>query len=581
MICKDGFPAEMFINAGDGMIDCITNLFNSIKDDVPPDQWDENHRGIFLTQVICKIFERVIKQRIEPKLKNIHRCQAGGMKNRSTTDNVFMLKGIIDHRIYTGEPTYVTLYDFKQAFDSLWLEDCILSLHNLGMEDELLYLIYCLNKNADIAVKNPYGLADAFKATNVVKQGTVLGPIFCSSSIAEYCTVNKGVNVGNIKISSLVFMDDIIDVSKCFYDACNSHENAISFADQKKLEYNIPKCKTTVVSTKKKLEPPTLYIKGENIKKVSSFEYLGDHFNDKGTNCDLILTRCKEGTATIISTMSTVLELDLGKYTIPALTLAYKQIFIPSFLFNSQAWSKLTNKDVEELSKIQKNFLRRILNVPSSTPLSVMYLELGVLPIKYEIIKNRLKYLHHILTLSDVDPLKKMYNNMKTNEGEENWANEVETLIQTYDILCSEQIALMSPQAYKAYINKKFETIGLETLKGDCRSKKKTENLSYRNLELQPYLYLMDPSKSRIIFRARSHMLNTKNDMKNKFANQNTCCRLCNSADESIYHIVNCGQEEMIPLDSICKIYNENINIKEASEIADRIENFIKEVNEN
>jgi len=68
-----------------------------------------------------------------------------------------------------------------------------------------------------------------------------------------------------------------------------------------------------------------------------------------------------------------------------------------------------------------------------------------------------------------------------------------------------------------------------------------------------------------------------KSDLYSYFGNQNTCCRLCNSADESIYHIVNCGQEVMIPFDSISKIYNENINIEEATEIADRIEKFIKE----
>ena len=171
---------------------------------------------------------------------------------------------------------------------------------------------------------------------------------------------------------------------------------------------------------------------------------------------------------------------------------------------------------------------------------------------------------------------------MITNMAEENWANEVASLCTEYNIIKNEHIALMSSQAYKLYINKKIEAIAFKNLQDDCRSKKKTENLTYSHLRLQPYLYKMNPQKARTIFRARSHMTNTKKDMKNKFVNENPYCRLCNSAEESLYHIVNCGQDVLITPENINKLFYENINdIKEATTIADRIENFIQIVNEN
>ena len=60
--------------------------------------------------------------------------------------------------LITTETLYITAYDFEQAFDSLWLQDCILSLHALGVPEYILKLIYNLNREAEITVKTPYGL---------------------------------------------------------------------------------------------------------------------------------------------------------------------------------------------------------------------------------------------------------------------------------------------------------------------------------------------------------------------------------------------------------------------------------------
>ena len=98
------------------------------------------------------------------------------------------------------ETLFLTAYDFEQAFDSLWLEDCILSMKNLGVEKEYLQLMYNLNKSATVTVQTPYGETSAFQTDPIVKQGTILGPSLCSSSTGEYCDINPGVCVGNLII---------------------------------------------------------------------------------------------------------------------------------------------------------------------------------------------------------------------------------------------------------------------------------------------------------------------------------------------------------------------------------------------
>ena len=91
-------------------------------------------------------------------------------------DNLFVLRGLIDHSRYL-EKSCGFFYDTEKCFDGLWLEDCINSSWRCGVDDVILYLIYPLNRKADITVRKPFGNTQSFEVCNLVKQGTVLGPI--------------------------------------------------------------------------------------------------------------------------------------------------------------------------------------------------------------------------------------------------------------------------------------------------------------------------------------------------------------------------------------------------------------------
>ena len=115
-----------------------------------------------------KIFENLIKDRIEAKLSKVNLLQAGSRKNRSGPDNVFLLRACVDHFKFTKQPLFLTAYDFEQAFDSLWLEDCIMSMKGLGVEKEYLQLIYNLNRCASVSVQTPYGETSKFVSDPIV-----------------------------------------------------------------------------------------------------------------------------------------------------------------------------------------------------------------------------------------------------------------------------------------------------------------------------------------------------------------------------------------------------------------------------
>ena len=403
----DDYPPELFIFAGKGVKRSLLQLFNQIKASREiPDQWNlvkivtiykqkgckkmlQYYRGIFLAIVVSKIFEALIKNRIDPNLSQINPLQAG-RTGRSPADNTFLLRGAIDHSVATKKPLYITAYDYEQAFDSLWVEKCIKSLKNLGVSKEMLQLIYNLNnQKAKVVVKTPNGMTDIFETDPLVKQGTVLGSAMCSSLTGEYCGINEGVKVGNMTLSSLLYVDDLLDLAETLIDRENSHQQALLFTKENNLSLSGTKCFGMAINDEN--SPPILVIDEEkHVNQVDEIVYLGDVFNELGNNDGLIKDRIRRATKAMISIGSLIKEANLGMHEVQVWLLLYRSLFLSTVLFNSQAWSRLRKKDIQQLQIVQQKFLKRILNLPSSTPNSFLFLELGVLPIQMEIQKRQL-----------------------------------------------------------------------------------------------------------------------------------------------------------------------------------------------
>ena len=145
---------------------------------------------------------------------------------------MFLLRGAIDHSLYINSPLTIVFYDFKQCFDSIWLQDSMLCLWNAGVQDELFYLVYKLNEHAKIKVFTPFGETRMFGVDDIVKQGTTLGPILCSISTGEYCGTERFF-IGDTTIGLLGYVDDLASINRTENDVLRSDESEIHFQYKK------------------------------------------------------------------------------------------------------------------------------------------------------------------------------------------------------------------------------------------------------------------------------------------------------------------------------------------------------------
>ena len=79
-----------------------------------------NWRGIFITSIFYKLYEKLIYNREEKKIDHhFSEFAAGARKHRSTTDHLFTIQAIIDHYRYLKKSVHLLFLDLEKAFDKL------------------------------------------------------------------------------------------------------------------------------------------------------------------------------------------------------------------------------------------------------------------------------------------------------------------------------------------------------------------------------------------------------------------------------------------------------------------------------
>ena len=164
---------------------------------------------------------------------------------------------------------WITFYDIEKCFDSLWLEDCINAMWRNGIQDDTLYLVYLMNSKAHVTVKTPFADFDPFITTDLVKQGTCLGPILHNCSLSDICTEGTYFSYGSVKIKSLEFVDDIADLNSGNADAVLSNDIICNIQKRKRLKFSTEKFKLLKVNSKDNGD--TISISGEKVEIKTSF----------------------------------------------------------------------------------------------------------------------------------------------------------------------------------------------------------------------------------------------------------------------------------------------------------------------
>ena len=134
-----------------------------------------NYRGVFRVQILRSILDRLTYNDEYYEIDDsITDGNVGARKQRSVRDNIFVISAITNSVLNgNSQPIQVQVMDAEKCFDKLWLQSCINSIYEAGMDNDKLNLLYIDNKNAQIAVKVNNKLSMRISVKDVIMQGSV------------------------------------------------------------------------------------------------------------------------------------------------------------------------------------------------------------------------------------------------------------------------------------------------------------------------------------------------------------------------------------------------------------------------
>ena len=137
----------------------------------------KNYRDITLTSIAAKIYNALLRNRIEPKIDNIFRKNQNSFRwNRSTTSQILTIRRILEGVRAKNLQTTLLFVDFTKAFDSIHRGKMELILLAYGLPKETVAAITILYWNTKVKVRSPDGDTEYFDIVAGVLQRDTLAP---------------------------------------------------------------------------------------------------------------------------------------------------------------------------------------------------------------------------------------------------------------------------------------------------------------------------------------------------------------------------------------------------------------------
>ena len=569
----------------------------------------ENERGIFRVDVIRSILMRLIYNDKYPEVdRNMSDGQMGGRKGKGCRDNIFIINGIIHDVISNNKkPVMLQIYDYQQMFDSMNLKLAISDIYNTGLKDENLTLIYEANKEIFMAVNTQNGLTHRQLIENSVLQGDTWGSLLASvqvDTIAQECA-EAGYNYrykDKLEVGILGLVDDTIGITEAGHKAHMMNAFLNIKSAEKSLQFGVKKCKSMLVGNDTgnflnyslavdnwskeysennksgEVQITEIFTGKTEVGKTSEQKYLGFTISSTGNNMENIKTIKNKSIGTIRQIFHKLESLKLGKYYFEVGIIFLKVMLRASILYACETYYHLKENEIRHLERIEESYMRKLVKTSKGCPIIQLYLELGIIPARFDIIKQRLFFLKHILNQETESMIYQFLFLQLEKPAKFDWAATCLQDLKKLKInLKFEDIRKMPTNQFKETVRKNCTQLAFEYLISKRKSKGK--EIKYDKIETANYLmpnnHLNNEEKQKI-FSIRNRMLNIPANFVSKEKNKNKC--ICQQI-ENMEHLYKCKKlNEEKPEIQFEEIYKENI--VKMKKIKERLEKNIDKKNE-
>ena len=250
-----GIIIEMIKAAGDGIVNCLTSLFNQIIYDVGvPNDWHlsyiinlfkgkgdalscGNYRGLKLQEQVMKILEHVLNTIIREQV-SIDNMQFGFMPGRGTTDAIFILTQLQEKHLQKKKNMHCAFVDLEKAFDRVPHKILWWVMRKLKIDEWVIQVVKSMYDDAQSKVRIANSYSNPVNVSVGVHQGSVLSPLL-------FITVMEALS-REFRIRcpwELLYADDLVIVAESLEELKIRLKNWKSGLEEKGLKVNVGKTK--------------------------------------------------------------------------------------------------------------------------------------------------------------------------------------------------------------------------------------------------------------------------------------------------------------------------------------------------
>ena len=544
---------EMMIEGGEEMEKSLMRIFTEISKELKvPEEWNlvkiksihkkgstlemKNRRGIFITSNISKAYERILLRKIEEQ-RNTSIFQNGAKKGRSVVDNLLATMMVIDYNKRLNIPTYLIFADAVKCFDRLWLKDCLKDLAEGGVREREVAMVLEMNKKAKIEVDTPVGITEEFEEREIVKQGTVIGPVLCCGSSEKVNSVGETPITHitpNLQTQGLIYVDDISGAGSRM-PMEKLLQNLRKMEEEKRFLFSIEKTKIMKIKGRKDEELRGWIRQGE-VKRCKEYKNLGIWMNEKG-NMERELEEYRARAKKIIANINVMASRErVGEAEIATKLYLYISMGRNAIFNNVEVWTDYNKAAMEEIDRINIGAIKKLIGMPKGTPTYGILAELGMWSMDLIILYKKLMLLHNIENTKGERLAKKIVEEQKRNKYEGDWYGGMKGMMQRCNVKVDMESIRESKSKWKRRVKKEMEEKMIRRVE---REKDKRKMRFIKEYGRKEYIK-MKPEQVRLIMRGKMNMIPVRDNYGERGE-----CRLCGKGEETTEHVFKCiGKEE-------------------------------------
>ena len=350
----------------------------------------ENYRGIVLISTLCKVYESVLKNRIQDLLSSqnsLSHLQHGYKENASSTEAVYTLTQLIQRRkLVEKKPTYCAFIDFVTAFPTVCRPSLWDAVHSKGITGKTWRILHELYAKPVCQVIHP-DITDTFHIQKGLREGSRLSPLLYTiyvdtlikkleqSKLGAYADGSLNNSLFKQWMGAIFYADDIVLIADDPDQLQRMLDIVQTWAQENYAQISLRK--TFVMSFHVDPSAPP--------QQTSTHEWkITDTTSD--TPVTHIIKQCTTFTYLGVLLDQTLTFHEATKQAIASFWFAHRKIqdygahkhglspFLISYLWKSMVLSKLTNTlpfihDKKDLAKIQEAIHKSIKHLisPNST----------------------------------------------------------------------------------------------------------------------------------------------------------------------------------------------------------------------